>query len=67
MVHLQLIKLEITEIDGVPVTGSPGRSKTNLAYSQEKQLQQQLHATKGNKIGPIITAIKVTCMMKIVR
>ena len=29
MAHLQIMKLEIKEIDGVPVIGSPGRSRTD--------------------------------------
>ena len=33
-VHLQVMKLEIKEIDGVPVTGIPDGSRTEIQTSQ---------------------------------
>ncbi len=81
MVHWQVMKLEIKEIDGVPVTGSHGRSRTEVMahiifwygmLPASCQIQGNVEAgylpRRGNRIGAVCLSVCLSvCLYVCVR
>ena len=61
MVHLQIMKLEIKEIDGVPVTGSPGRTGTTLRVCWSMVLSNLSIRASEKKEKNLINPLPAPC------